>query len=524
MKQSVFLWISVVVIILGALIRLHKFPTDTAFNSDQGSDLLVARAIVKDGNRPLVGPLLSVDALTIPPTYYYLLASFLAIGRTIEGTAIFFYAMSLLSVFIFYYVAKSLMGISGGIIGVFMYAISVSMVFHSRNMWQPHPVQFFLLLYLYFIILAFDHKNDRFLIVALINFAIALTIYPSPLLLFPHVIFQSVRYFSEVKKFPPIISVISGVLIVVAACAPFYVSVVYFEWINNFSFLRSISSQSFGFPASLNDVFITYMSHLILLLNSLFQLKVVSPINFIAWVSVLGLVFCFAIVYIRLSLQRVAGQSVKKYMRVFDFIQPVAVVFGLIPLIYYRHDYYEHRLLALFPFLLILLVMTLRFAFEKTAKWYAVIACILGFGYFIGNAATLREWLFFTPNTDIVMARSVAWDIHDISKAQGVSLQDTTYLCYTVADVSNYCVYPVLYILREQFNYPLSFVLAGNDLPRYSYNTPNSTLVFLTCRGFYDASDVRTGCTDEFVKRNPFYAEINSMVIGSDYFVVFRRK
>ena len=74
-------------VVLAAILRLPNLATRGTWDGDQGHDMLVLRALVRDGTIPLVGPPTSLGDVHHGAFYYYLLspAAFLTGGDSPTG-------------------------------------------------------------------------------------------------------------------------------------------------------------------------------------------------------------------------------------------------------------------------------------------------------------------------------------------------------------------------------------------------------------------------------------------------------
>ena len=70
----------VCLLLLAAALRLVDLPTRGTWDDDQGHDMLVLRALVEDGEVPLLGPPTSIGDFHHGAWYYYVLAPAAALG------------------------------------------------------------------------------------------------------------------------------------------------------------------------------------------------------------------------------------------------------------------------------------------------------------------------------------------------------------------------------------------------------------------------------------------------------------
>ena len=71
--RLVLVGVPVGLLVLAAFLRLPDLATRGTWDSDQGHDMLVLRALVRDGVVPLLGPPTSIGDVHHGALYYYLL-------------------------------------------------------------------------------------------------------------------------------------------------------------------------------------------------------------------------------------------------------------------------------------------------------------------------------------------------------------------------------------------------------------------------------------------------------------------
>src|SRR5882672_8128859 len=78
MSSKLFTFIALVVILLiGAYLRLYKIPDYMNFLGDEGRDVLVVKHMIVDHKFTLLGPTASVGGFFLGPIYYYFMLPFL---------------------------------------------------------------------------------------------------------------------------------------------------------------------------------------------------------------------------------------------------------------------------------------------------------------------------------------------------------------------------------------------------------------------------------------------------------------
>ena len=232
----------ILIFLLASFLWLYRFKEALLFANDQAIDLLIARSIAEDGHRPLLGPLLSLNNIYGPPTYYYFLALAFLAGRTLVGTALVFVLINLAGLWGFYLLANRLFNKQTGLTAALLYAISYPMFVSARNMWQPHLVPVLIVFSLYFLAVFKETKRWLHLTLSLFLYAMSLSVYFSPILLLAYYWFQVRRLIKDVVKtnYPGIVTATLMVLAIGATFSP----QLYYELINGFPFLKSPSLLS----------------------------------------------------------------------------------------------------------------------------------------------------------------------------------------------------------------------------------------------------------------------------------------
>ena len=71
--------LAVLIIVIGAFLRLYRLPNFATFLSDQGRDAIIIKRIVTFEHWPAIGAPSSVGQIYLGPFYYYLMVPFLAL-------------------------------------------------------------------------------------------------------------------------------------------------------------------------------------------------------------------------------------------------------------------------------------------------------------------------------------------------------------------------------------------------------------------------------------------------------------
>lgn len=120
------------------------------FLGDQGRDVLIVRDFLKNGNLFFIGPQTSIGNMYLGPFYYYLISPALLLANYHPvGPAVFVALLSVLTVYLIYFVSKKWFNIKTAYIAAFLYAISPVAIKYGNFSWNPNIMPFFALLFVY---------------------------------------------------------------------------------------------------------------------------------------------------------------------------------------------------------------------------------------------------------------------------------------------------------------------------------------------------------------------------------------
>jgi 4-amino-4-deoxy-L-arabinose transferase-like glycosyltransferase len=132
------------VIAVAAGARLFDLATRGMWDSDQGHDMLVLLALVRDGSLPLLGPPTSIGDFHHGALYYYILApaAFLSGADPVAVTATIAIA-GLLAVVVVWWLARSIGGPIAGLVAGILMAVSATSIEGSTFIWNPNILPLF---------------------------------------------------------------------------------------------------------------------------------------------------------------------------------------------------------------------------------------------------------------------------------------------------------------------------------------------------------------------------------------------
>lgn len=149
--QNLIIWgLLVVILLLGAYLRLYRIADYMTFLGDEGRDVLVVKKMLVDHKFTLLGPTASVGGFFLGPIYYYFMLPFLWLFRLDPvGPAVMVALFGLATVFLVYKVGEAFFDKKAGLLAALLYALSPLVIAYSRSSWNPNIVPFFSLLFIY---------------------------------------------------------------------------------------------------------------------------------------------------------------------------------------------------------------------------------------------------------------------------------------------------------------------------------------------------------------------------------------
>ncbi len=527
-------WLLLAIFAAAAFLRLYNFAGATAFSGDQGNALLVVQKTVLSGRWPLVGPFLSVPKVFIPPTNYYLLGLFLWLGKDPVGVAFFYFLANMVGLFLIYKIGSRLIDYPTGVIAALFFAISGVMVSHGRSIWEPHLVQIFLLASLFFLLISFQEGKFTNLVLASIFYALATSIYPTPLLLLPYFLGQITLWYQQKQTQPWLKAAFNAVKLLFFSFLPFYMTQLYFEWQHGFMTLKTLfvtgpyqwsTTPLLGMQINLVKTFKILIDNV----NALFLyfspaggilLFSSSPTQY--WLKISGFALLFAVtVVISWVLSKNLDKLQKaKYRIAWKFFRLDWLILGFLLVIFFQSDIYGHRLWAFLPFLLLILAYCLRLALEVNRKWYLLLTLLVVGIYLLANALSLVGWFFLQPENEVANSRKLAdYLVRDMA-SKHFSPELVTILTYKPGEYENYDLPPIVFFLQKEISYNLSLNTYANDLDRQSLNIHPKPYVYLICKDFTNYMEAVKACRKKFLNDNPQY-ETTEKKIWDKRFLIF---
>ena len=141
-RRLVLIGVPLGLLVLAAVLRLPDLTTRGTWDSDQGHDMLVLRAFVRDGVVPLLGPPTSIGDVHHGALYYYLLspAALLTGGDSPLAVVTLIALAGIAAVLVTWWLARDIGGPVAGLVAGLAMAVSASAVDESTFIWNPNLI------------------------------------------------------------------------------------------------------------------------------------------------------------------------------------------------------------------------------------------------------------------------------------------------------------------------------------------------------------------------------------------------
>ena len=184
-----------IILAVGAFLRLNKIDQYMTFLGDEGRDVIVVRRLLVNFDPILIGPGTSIGNMYLGPLYYYMMAPSLWLANfSPVGPAVQIALLGVATIFMVWWVGREWFPSTGsgpsvaGLIAAGLYAISPTVIVYSRSSWNPNIMPFFALLTIWSIWKVWKDKKYKWLIVLGISYAFVLQSHYLGLLLVPTIL------------------------------------------------------------------------------------------------------------------------------------------------------------------------------------------------------------------------------------------------------------------------------------------------------------------------------------------------
>lgn len=238
-------WIIILILLVGAFLRLYKIDQYMTFLGDEGRDAIVVRNLLVHADPILIGPGTSVGGMYLGPLYYYFMAPFLLLSNfSPVGPAVGVALLGVATIYLVFVVGNDWFDKKAGLIASLLFAISPTIINYSHSSWNPNVMPFFALLSVYSIwkvysgykqSLASSAGKYKWLIITAISFAFVLNSHYLGIFLVPVLFIY--WYLSRVSKRYTLISI----LLFTFLMSPLLIFDIRHNWMNSKAFYKFIT-------------------------------------------------------------------------------------------------------------------------------------------------------------------------------------------------------------------------------------------------------------------------------------------
>lgn len=365
------------ILCLGIFLRFWKIQQWQHLTYDQSRDYIILKRILVDHKFTLVGPTVSIaPGFFLPPLYYYSLLPFIWLSRFhIVGPDIYTAIFGVLSIAVYYFLAKDLFGKFPALFTSFIVAINPYLIQTSRHAWNPNTLFFYMLVFILSSERYIFGRKRKYLLLAGFSLGWAIGLHLTAVVFLPFFGYLIYKEFKE--KSVDNITFVSIFLFLVV-----FLPLAIFDFRHGFpisraglSYLKTQNSPNGGegvFLIQLKEVFIDLFKMPIILLSGLFQKEnmTIRPSNITAFgrvslsavTNLFEKVKVFVVLVLWLSSFIWAGINYKNQK---SRLLIIFLLFGLlIRLCFPSPLFYFYYYLAVFP----VVFLFIAFLLEKVQK------------------------------------------------------------------------------------------------------------------------------------------------------------
>lgn len=483
----------VTIFLVAGILRYYRLSVTIRFADDQGLDMVSIWQMQKTGTLPLVGPFLSLPDVHTPPTYYFINWFLYTLTHSVTGLVYAYALINLVTMAILVRLAYEMKGIRMAILTGIVFAVSTVMIDHSRSFWQPYPIQLFLSLSLLFLWRMNVNRSVLSLWAGVFFYAVAVSVYPSPILLLPLVCWHLVRWYRINRGLPIASSLMVTVGVLMVPFLLLFSPQLYFEFTRGFPTLMNV----FAHHDELLHISptVSVMQNLTELITIFFATdRLPYPHMFAATIVLIAL--CFVLVWSRLK------QVVSP---VTSFFPLWAMLAGICGFLFYPFEVHGHRAWAFLPYAFLAFADQVDGAIVKKGVFRVIGLVLLGSYISINLHGGWHYWTGKAGNT-IALTKEVARFISDDMRHRRVADTDAGFFYKVPNDPQNgsYGIYRILFWLLRDGNHSFPLDTANIHLP-HDYSTPVlKPYMYIICRGFDSDESIRDHCVGAVIMEEQY--------------------
>lgn len=217
----------ILVLAIGAYLRIYRFDDLVRFNTDQVRDVLVVEKILEGEEFPLLGPKAGGTTFKLGPAFYYLeAASGFIFGNSPSGMAAFVAILAVVSIPLLFFFLRYYFSFYISLLLMLIYSFSFYVIKYSRFTWNPNIIPFFFILFCISLLKIMEDKNKKFgirHILLAVSLGISVQLHTLLLILMPILFLLAIVYIYFKEKKVYLLNIILISLIALLLNAPFFV-------------------------------------------------------------------------------------------------------------------------------------------------------------------------------------------------------------------------------------------------------------------------------------------------------------
>lgn len=499
-------WAMVIGIALA--LRIYDLSETIRFRGDHGLDLLVVRAMETEGHRPLIGTFLSLQRFSTPPTFYYLTWAALHLTGSVEGIVYINFAVNILAMLILMRLVYEMAGKIPALTTGLAFAASSVMIEHARNFWNPYPIQIFLIISLFLLWRAFDRRKAILLWGAVLSYVIALSVYPSPALLLPYIIYQSFRWYRYKTGYGKFPATGLALLTVFLPGVFIYMPQIIFEISRGYPSLHVVGAE-IPMLTNIDQILMRIGENVFYLLFS------VTRIESLFHHAAMYITLVMLLLFFRTFRWRRIPANVRA------FLSPGMLACGLIMFSLYSKDVYSHRSWAYLPFIYVFLGLAFSYGWRAGGHRRLIIGSLSAI-YIALNIFQVVTLIRNPNRNELKESRKVASFIADDIRSNGIRGTDMSVFHKIPNDPGNgsYRIYRILYWLEEKQIIKLRINARGN-IPVFDYMHPDiKPHMYIVCSNFPSYQEAAAGCLAPIMRNSEYGIRKHTKIGLTDLFAV----
>lgn len=352
------------ILTLGAFLRLWRISEYMTFLGDEGRDALVIMRFLRHGDPILIGPSTSIGNMLLGPLYYWMMITPMFISRLSPvGPAVMVALLGVGTIFLIYRVGKDFFKSSAvGFFASALYAVSPVTIIYFHSSWNPNPMPFFALLSIYSFFKVFVERKYFWIFISLVSLAFALQMHYMGAVLVPIlVLFWLVALARKIRDKTDLGPFWRFSLIAFLAFFILMFPILWFDIRHDFINFKAFQSFFTQRETTVNLNFFNAISRVLPNFLDLFVVRFVTGKDWLVGVLLSIGIFLTAILYI-------ARQIKNRFLNWGFFIILVWLAVGIGGISLYKQHVYDHYFGFMNPTIFLLSGLFLGFLYEGTKK------------------------------------------------------------------------------------------------------------------------------------------------------------